>query len=220
MRSEKVQMSRQTAPTDRTRLRRLADKAAHDKATINAILDAGPVAHVGHILNGAPHVTPTLHWREGDRVFWHGSAASRMLRAVDGTQVCLTVTLTDGLVLARSGFEHSISYRSAMLFGRAEVVSDPAAKKAHLQAMMDQMFPGRWPQLRPMTVQELTATAILTMPINEASAKISAGMPDDAAEDRTWPVWAGIVPILTTLGAPQPAPDCVPGMALPVVRFG
>ncbi len=213
-------MTSQTAPTDRTRLRRAAEKAAHDMATIHAILDAGPVAHVGYILNGAPHVTPTLHWREGDRVYWHGSSASRFLRAIDGTQACLTVTLTDGLVLARSGFEHSITYRSVMIFGTVHAVTDPDEKEAHLKTMMDQMFPGRWPLLRPMSGQELKATTILTMPLNEASAKISAGMPDDPPQDRTWPVWAGIVPLVTSLGTPQPAPDCAPGQALPVVRFG
>jgi nitroimidazol reductase NimA-like FMN-containing flavoprotein (pyridoxamine 5'-phosphate oxidase superfamily) len=213
-------MTRNTAPTDRTRLRRMAEKAAHDTATLYAILDAGPVAHVGYILNGAPHVTPTLQWRQGDHVFWHGSAASRLLRTIDGAAVCLTVTLTDGLVLARSGFEHSVAFRSAMLFGTARAVTDPAEKECHLQAMMDQMFPGRWPLLRPMTGQELKATAILTMPIDEASAKIGGGMPDDPAEDRTWPVWAGRIPISTTLGTPEPAPDCVPGTQPPVVKFG
>ncbi len=210
----------QHAPTDRTRLRRMSDKACHDTATIHAILDACPVAHVGYILNGAPHVTPTLQWREGDRVYWHGSAASRFLRAIEGTQACLTVTLTDGLVLARSGFEHSITYRSAMLFGTVQAVTDPASKAAHLQAMMDQIFPGRWPLLRPMTAQELKATTILTMPIDEASAKIATGMPDDPPEDRTWPVWAGIVPVVTTLGTPHPAPDCVAGTALGQIKFG
>lgn len=213
-------MTKQTAPSDRTRLRRTPEKAAHDKATIHAILDAGPVAHVGYILNGAPHVTPTLQWRIGDHVYWHGSAASRLLRAIDGAPVCLTVTLTDGLLLARSGFEHSINYRCAMLFGTARAVTDPAEKESHIKAMMDQMFPGRWPLLRPMSEQEMKATALLTMPIDEASAKISAGMPADPAEDRTWPVWAGIIPIVTTLGAPEPAPDCVPGTQPPNVKFG
>lgn len=213
-------MTQQAAPTDRTRLRRMSEKAAHDRATIDAILDACPVAHVGYVVQGAPHVTPTLQWRVGDRVFWHGSAASRFLRAIDGSPVCLTVTLTDALVLARSGFEHSVNFRSAMLFGTAHVVTDPEEKESHLKAMMDQLFPGRWPQLRPMTRQELKATAVLTMVIDEASAKIGDGMPDDPPEDRAWPVWAGIVPLTTTLGTPEPAPDCPPGLALPVVKFG
>lgn len=210
----------QHAPTDRTRLRRMAEKGAHDKATLYAILDSGPVAHVGYILNGAPHLTPTLQWREGDRIYWHGSSASRFLRAILGTQACLTVTLTDGLVLARSGLEHSVAYRSAMLFGPVEGVTEPYDKEARLQAMMEQMFPGRWPHLRPMTAQELKATTILTMPIDEASAKVSGGMPDDPPEDRDWPVWAGIVPITSGFGPPQPAPDCAPGTTPPTITFG
>lgn len=213
-------MSKPSAPTDRTRLRRMAGKGAHDRATIDAILDAGPVAHVGYVVAGAPHVTPTLQWRIGDHVYWHGSAASRFLRAIDGAPVCLTVTLTDGLVLARSGFEHSVNFRSVVLFGAAHVVSDKDEKESHLKAMMDQMFPGRWPQLRPMTAQELKATAILTMRIDEASAKVAAAMPEDPPEDRSWPVWAGIVPLVTTQGTPEPAPDCPPGLALPEVKFG
>lgn len=212
-------MSKQDAPSDRTRLRRMSEKAAHDRATIDAILDACPVAHVGYVVEGAPVVTPTLQWREGDRVYWHGSAASRMLRALAGAPVCLTVTLTEGLVLARSGFEHSIAFRSAMLFGTAEVVADPEAKEAHLKAMMDQMFPGRWPQLRPMQAQELKATSILSMPIDEASAKIADPMPQDPQEDRTWPVWAGTIPLITSYGTPKAAPDSMPGAALPLVRF-
>lgn len=213
-------MTRQTAPSDRTRLRRMSEKGSHDKAVIHAILDACPVAHVGYVVEGAPVVTPTLQWREGERVYWHGSSASRMLRALAGAPVCLTVTLTDGLVLARSGFEHSIAFRSAMLFGKAEVVEDPAAKEAHLKAMMDQMFPGRWPQLRPMKAQELKATSILSMPIDEASAKIADPMPQDPPEDLSWPVWAGTIPLITSYGTPKAAPDCSPGAALPSVTFG
>ena len=208
------------ARSDRTRIRRTPHNAAHDTAILHAILDAGPVAHVGYILNGAPFVTPTLQWREGDHLYWHGSAASRMLRTVDGAEVCLTVTLTDGLRLARSAFEHSVNYRSVMLFGLARLVTDPEAKAAHLKEMVDQMFPGRWPQLRPMSAQELKATALLTMPIDEASAKVATGMPGDPPEDRNWPVWSGIIPVLTTLGTPEPAPDSVPGMTLPAIKHG
>ena len=208
------------AASDRGRLRRTPEKAAYDRATVNAILDACPTAHVGYVLNGAPLVTPTLQWREGDHVYWHGSAASRMLRTVQGAQVCLTVTITDGLLLARSGFEHSINYRSVMLFGHAHLVEDLEAKARHLQTMMDQMFPGRWPQLRPMTDKELKATTLLSLEIDEASAKISAGMPDDPPQDKTWPVWAGIIPVSQSFGAPEADPDCPPGMPLPVVTFG
>ena len=203
------------APTPRARARRLHDKAAYDRATIDAILDAMPVAHVGHIVDGFPVVTPTLQWREGDRIYWHGSSASRMQKRATDEQVCVTVTLTDGMVLARSGLEHSVNYRSVMVFGQAEVVEGSAAKEAHLKTMMEQMFPGRWDQLRPITAQELKATRILSLPLTEASAKISAGPPLDPPEDVTWPVWAGVLPIRLTVGTPEPAPDLAPGIPVP-----
>ncbi|OYW60776.1 MAG: flavin-nucleotide-binding protein [Rhodobacterales bacterium 32-66-7] len=204
-----------TAPSPRSRVRRLHDKAAYDRATIDAILDAMPVAHVGHLVDGNPVVTPTLQWREADRIYWHGSSASRMQNRAAGAEVCVTVTLTDGMVLARSGLEHSFNYRSVMVFGKAEVVEDPVAKAAHLRAMMDEMFPGRWDTLRPMTAQELKATRILSLPLTEASAKISAGPPTDPVEDLGWPVWAGVLPIKLTLGAPEPAPGLAPGLTIP-----
>ena len=203
------------APSPRTRARRLHEKAAYDCDTINAILDAMPVAHVGHIVDGCPVVTPTLQWREGDRIYWHGSSASRMQKRAADAQVCVTVTLTDGMVLARSGLEHSVNYRSVMVFGRAEVVEGPEAKAAHLKTMMEQMFPGRWDQLRPITAQELKATRILSLPLTEASAKISAVPPLDPPEDRDWPVWAGVLPIRLAMDPPEPAPDLAPGLAVP-----
>ena len=208
------------APTLRTRARRLHEKADYDAATIHAILDAMPMAHIGHLIEGSPAVTPTLQWREGDRVYWHGSSASRMIRAAAGAQVCLTVTCLDGLVLARSGLEHSVNYRSVMVFGVADQITDPAAKFAHLAVMMDQMFPGRWPQLRPMTAQELKSTAVLSLPLSEASAKIGSGMPTDPPDDLTWPVWAGVAPITLSVGQPQPDEACLPGMPPPIIRFG
>lgn len=203
------------APTDRTRARRLHHKAAYDRATIDAILDAMPVAHVGYVLDGAPVVTPTLQWRVGDRVYWHGSSASRMQKKANGWPVCLTVTLTDAMLLARSGLEHSVNFRSVMVFGEAQEVTGTEAKTQALKAMMDQMFPGRWEQLRPITAQEVKATAILSLPLTEASAKISAGMPLDPPEDLGTPVWAGILPIHLVMGAPQAAPDLDPAIALP-----
>ena len=205
------------APSPRTRLRRLHEKAAYDRATIDAILDAMPVAHVGHLIDGFPVVTPTLQWREGDHIYWHGSSASRMTRAATGGPVCVTVTLTDAMALSRSGLEHSVNYRCVMVMGTATAITDPAQKARHLEVMMEQMFPGRWPQLRPMTAQELKATAILSLPLTEASAKISAAAPgeSDPAEDRDWPVWAGNLPISLTMGTAEPAPDLAPGLALP-----
>ena len=203
------------APSPRTRARRLHHKAAYDRATIDAILDAMPVAHIGHLIDGFPVVTPTLQWREGDRLYWHGSSASRMIRAAAGAPVCVTVTLTDGMVLARSALEHSVNYRCVMAFGTAEPVTDPALKARHLETMVEQLFPGRWPQLRPMTAQEVKATAVLSLPLTEASAKLSQGNTEDPEEDIGWPVWAGVLPINLTMGAPIPAPDLAPGLSLP-----
>lgn len=204
-----------TAPTDRTRHKRLREYGSHDKAVIHAILDAMPVAHVGYVLNGAPVVTPTLQWREGDRLYWHGSAASRMLEKSESLPVSVTVTLIDGLVLARSGFNHSINYRSAMLFGTAERVKDASAKAKHLETFMEQILPGRWPTLRPMSAKELKATTILTIPIDEASAKVTAGMPKDDEADYAFPVWAGLVPVSLAAHEPQSDPRNLPGQDLP-----
>ena len=168
-------------------------------------------------MNGAPVVIPTLQWREGDRIFWHGSSASRSLKAGKGMQVCVTVTLTDAMVLARSAFEHSVNSRSVMVFGQAEWVTDPVAKAAHLRAMVETLFPGRWDALRPMTEAEVKATGLLSLPLSEASAKISAAEAGgtDPVEDRTWPVWAGLLPMETAMRPPVPAPDMAPSIALP-----
>lgn len=205
------------APTDRTRLRRLVEKAAYDRTTIDAILDAMPLAHVGYVMNGAPVVIPTLQWRKGDRIYWHGSAASRSMKAGRGMQVCVTVTLTDAMVLARSAFEHSVNSRSVMVFGEAEWVTDPVAKAAHLRQMVEQLFPGRWDQLRPMTETELKSTGLLSLPLTEATAKISAAGPGetDPDEDKGWPVWAGLLPITTVMNPPLPSPDLAPDIVIP-----
>lgn len=207
------------APTPRTRAKRLHEKAAYDAASVEAVLDAMPLAHIGHLVDGFPVVTPTLQWREGDRVYWHGSSASRMIRACVRAQVCLTVTLVDGLVLARSGLEHSVNYRCVMVFGVAEAVAD-AAKPAHLEAMMEGLVPGRWPLLRPMTAQEMRATAVLSLPITEASVKIGAGFPTDPEADMDWPVWAGVVPMRLQMGVAEADPGCLPGLRVPQARFG
>ncbi|MFM8680227.1 MAG: pyridoxamine 5'-phosphate oxidase family protein, partial [Alphaproteobacteria bacterium] len=137
--------------TERVRTRRMHQRGAYDRATIDAILDAQPLAHVGYLLDGAPLVTPTLQWREGDHVYWHGSSASRMLERCDGAEVCVTVTLMDGMVMARSAYNHSVNYRSVMLLGRARIVDEREEKRARLRAMVEHMFPGRWDRLRPMT---------------------------------------------------------------------
>lgn len=210
-------MKKTAAPTDRTRLRRAAEKADYDRTAIHSILDAMPLAHVGYVMNGAPVVIPTLQWREGERIYWHGSAASRSMKTGKAMQVCVTVTLTDAMVMARSAFEHSVNSRSVMVFGQAEWVQDAGAKAAHLRAMVDTLFPGRWEALRPMTDQEVKATAILSLPLDEASAKISASGPGetDQEADKGWPVWAGLLPIVTTMAAPLPAPDLAPEIETP-----
>jgi nitroimidazol reductase NimA-like FMN-containing flavoprotein (pyridoxamine 5'-phosphate oxidase superfamily) len=209
------------------------ERGHYDRATIDAILDAQPVAHVGYVLPAPkgtlgrtaatlqPLVTPTLQWREGDHVYWHGSAASRMLETADGADVCVTVTLIDGIVLARSTFHHSVNYRSAMLLGRATTVADPAEKEARLKAFVDQWFPGRWDILRPATQQELKATSVLYMPISEASAKVRTGPPKDDEEDYALPIWAGVLPLRTESLPPIDDDRLLAGLTPPehVTRF-
>lgn len=202
------------APSDRTRVRRNAKRGHYDRATLDAILDASWVCHVGYVLDGAPCVTPTLCWREGDYVYWHGSAASRMLRQVVGAEVCLTVTHIDGMVLARSGFHHSANYRSAMLFGRAELVPD-AEKEARLNTFIDGIVPGRVADIRPATAQELKGTTVLRMAIGEASAKIRTGGPVDDEPDYAMDIWAGVIPLRVVAGEPVPDDRLNPGTPVP-----
>ncbi len=211
--------------TPRTRLRRRHDRGAHDRETVHGVLDAGLMCHVGYVVDGFPHVTPTLYWRDGDRVYWHGSSASRMLRLQsDGLEVCLTVSHLDGLVLARSGFHHSANFRSAMLFGRARKLDDRREIERQLEIFMDRLVPGRWAELRPVTGQELKATTVLEMEIDEVSTKIRAGGPVDDEEDYALPVWAGVVPITSRIGTAEPderlAPGTVPPVGLGQFRLG
>lgn len=201
--------------TERTRVRRMHERGRYDRETIHSILDATPLGHVGYLIDGKPAVTPTLHWREGCRVYWHGSSASRALRASEDGDVCLTVSLLDGLVLARSGFHHSANYRSVMVFGRASMVSEPDAKLERLKAFIEGLYPGRWDALRPVTEQELKATTVLWLPIEEASAKLREGGPVDDEADYALPIWAGVLPIRHTLGAPMPDSRLPDGVAEP-----
>jgi nitroimidazol reductase NimA-like FMN-containing flavoprotein (pyridoxamine 5'-phosphate oxidase superfamily) len=195
--------SNELVPTGRSRVKRLHERGHYDFATIASILDAGFVCHVGYVIDGNPFVTPTSYWREEDRVYWHGSSASRMLRSLEkGTEVCLTVTHIDGLVLARSAFHHSINYRSVMLFGTAHKIEDPQAKAQVLERFVDRICRGRWQTLRPVTALELKATTVLSMPISEGAAKIRTGPPKDDEEDYDWPVWAGVVPLRSVVDSP------------------
>lgn len=167
---------------------------------------------------GVPLVIPTLYWREGDHVYLHGSAVSRMLEAARGATVCVTVTQLDALVLTRSAFHHSVNYRSAVLLGRPEEVTDPEEKAARLRAFMEGLMPGRWDILRPVKPKELKATRLLRLPIDEASAKIRSGPPADDKADLDWPAWGGLIPIETRLGRPQPDAHALPGLTPPKAR--
>jgi hypothetical protein len=204
-------------PTDRTRVRRIPELGAYDRPTIDAILDAGIVAHLGFVHEGQPFVIPTLHSRIGDVLYVHGSAASRTLKSVaEGLRVCVTVTLLDGIVLARSIFEHSIDYRSVVVLGAARLIDDPEEKLAALHAFSEQVLPGRWDDCRPPSDQELKATSILALPLTEASAKISAGPPEDAeSPDGALDVWAGNIPLVVTAKAPVPDPALRAGIPVP-----
>ena len=192
--------------TDRTRIRRLPEKGVEDVAILHAVLDAARVAHVGFTDEaGRPVVIPTGAARDRDRLLLHGSTGSRMYRRLaGGVEVCVTVTHLDGMVLARSAFESSMHYRSAMVFGRATEVDD---KVAALRTMSEAWLPGRWDTLRPPTARELAATTVLALPLDEWSVKVSDGPPTDAPEDLDAPVWAGVLPLVTSYGDPVPAPD-------------
>lgn len=190
-------------PTARTQVKRLPKRGQYDRETINGILDEGFLCHVGFVHDGAPVVIPTGYARSGDRLYIHGSAASRMLRTLDeGVPVCVTVTLLDGLVLARSAFHHSMNYRSVVVFGTARAVTDADEKTEALRLFTEHVVPGRWDRIRQPTAQELKATTVLSLPIVEASAKVRVGPPVDDEEDYALPVWAGVLPIGLTPGAP------------------
>ena len=204
------------APTTRSRVKRLHERGRYDLETIASILDACFLCHVGYVIDGKPYVTPTAYWREGDHVYWHGSSASRMLRTLEkGTDVCLTVSHVDGFVLARSAFHMSINYRSVMLFGNAHKIEDEAAKLRAMESFVERMFPGRWKEMRPVNKQEIKATTVLYMKIEEGSAKIRTGPPKDDEEDYTWPVWAGVVPVQTKVQALVPDERLVSGVEVP-----
>ena len=204
------------APTARSRIKRLPKRARYDRETVYAILDAGFVCHLGYVIGGQPYVTPTAYWREGDAVYWHGSSKSRMLLAQEQSpEVGLTVTMLDALVVARSGFHKSVNYRSAMLFGRPYKVEDPAQKLEKMERFVERVYPGRWKDLRPVTKQELKATTVLGMHIEEASAKVRTGPPVDDDEDYALPIWAGVVPIRQVLGDPVDDGRLAPGTGAP-----
>ncbi len=203
-------------PTARTRVKRLHQRALYDRENIYRILDAGFVCHVGYTIDDHPYVTTTSYWRDGDRIYWHGSSASRMLRKLkEEVPVCVNVALIDGLVLARSGMHSSINYRTVMLFGRATALGDDQEKLAALKAFVERVTPGRWEELRPVTAQELKATTVLSMPIEEAVAKERAGPPNDDEEDYDLDVWAGELPLRIVAGDPVSDPRLKSGVEAP-----
>jgi nitroimidazol reductase NimA-like FMN-containing flavoprotein (pyridoxamine 5'-phosphate oxidase superfamily) len=203
--------SPRTAPT------RIRERVGYDRATVHAVLDEALVCHAGFVVDGRPVVLPQLHARIDDRLYLHGSTGARALRtaADGGLDVCVTVTLVDGLVLARSAFHHSVNYRSVVALGRATVVTDPAEKAAALAALVDGVVPGRSAGSRAPDRRELAATTVLVLPLEEVSVKVRTGPPSDDAEDLDLPHWAGVLPMRTVAGEPQPAPDLAPGIAVP-----
>ena len=200
------------ATTKRTRVRRHPERAHYDRATVHAILDAALMCHVGYVIDGMPYVTPTLFWRDGERLYWHGSSASHMLRAQrDGIPVCLTVSHIDGLVLARCAFRHSLNYRAVMVFGTAWAIEDEAAKEAHFNGFIERLYPGRSRVMRPISPQELKATMLLSMAIEEVSAKIRDDGPIDLEGDYLADCWAGVIPIAQRIGEPAGYTRVPPG---------
>lgn len=198
------------------RVKRMHERASYDHARVHAILDAAALAHVAYVIDGQPYATPTLFWREGTRLYWHGSSASRMLRQQSaGVPVCVTVTHLDGLVLARSGFHHSANYRSVMAFGHAALVTDEQERRRALTMMVERFFPGRSAGLRETTPGELKATSVVAMDIERASAKQRAKGVDDDPEDARLPIHAELIPLHTVLGTPSPCPEVRPGVARP-----
>lgn len=199
-------MSDKVEVTQRTRLRRMRERGHFDRGTIHAILDAMPLCHIGYVQDGAPVVMPTMQWRENDHVYWHASNGGRGVKAWRESPVCLTVSLLDGLVLARSGLHHSANYRSVMVFGQPSMIADEAQKRERLDGLIDALYPGRSKELRPHTDSEIRQTAVFSLPIEEASAKIRTGGPVDDEKDHALPIWAGTVPIRLNTQEPEPDP--------------
>jgi nitroimidazol reductase NimA-like FMN-containing flavoprotein (pyridoxamine 5'-phosphate oxidase superfamily) len=218
-------MSETEMPSARTRVVREAERAVYERETVYKILDEGFLCHVGFMLDGQPFVIPTSYGRKDAQLYIHGSAASRMLRQMkDAVPVCVTVTLLDGLVLARSVFNHSMNYRSVVILGKATLVDDPDEKLSALRTLSEHILPGRWDDARQPNERELKATSVLRVPIEEFSAKVRVGPPIDDAEDYTFPTWAGVIPLEMTTGAPisdpkldpaRPAPPYVAGYSRP-----
>jgi uncharacterized protein len=209
-------MSESQTPTARTRVVREADRAVYDRETVYRILDEGFLCHVGFTVDGQPFVIPTSYGRKDASLYIHGSAASRMLRNLkEAVPVCITVTLLDGLVLARSVFNHSMNYRSVVILGKATLVDDPAEKLAALRVLSEHILPGRWDDARQPNERELKATSVLRVPIEEFSAKVRVGPPIDDEEDYSFPTWAGVIPLEMKTGAPIDDARLIAGKSAP-----
>ena len=204
-------------PTERTRLRREAERGVFDRGEVEAIVDAAIHCHLGFVgPDGQPYVIPTIHARVGDQLYVHGAAASRMMRhAASGAPFCATITHVDGLVVARSAFWSSMNYRSVVILGAARHVEDRAEKRAALDAIVERLLPGRTDEIRPSTSAELGQTKVIALPIDEVSAKVRSGDPNDDPADLDGDAWAGVLPLVTTWGAPEPAANLRPGIAVP-----
>jgi uncharacterized protein len=202
--------------TNVNRVKRRPQRGFYDKETVHGILDAALLAHIAYVMDGRPFCTPTGFWREGEHLYWHGSSASRMIRfQAPGVPVCLTVTHMDAIVLARSGFHHSVNYRSVMAFGQARLIDDAAEKRRAMDGFVDRFFPGRSATLRPPSVQEIKATSFVVMEIEQASAKIRDVAVSDDEEDYALPIWAAMFPITQVLGEPVECPRQFPGLQTP-----
>ena len=208
------------SPTQRTQVRRLPVRGVYDKAQVHAILDEGFICHVGFMVDDQPYVIPTAYARSGEQIYIHGSSASRMMRvgASQEIDLCLTVTLVDGLVLARSAFHTSINYRSVLVLGKARLVTDVIEKRQALRSFTNHVIDGRWEQAKQPNEQELKATSVLSLPLEEVSAKIRTGPPVDDNEDYALPVWGGVVPVIQKLGDPVPDGRVLEGISPPELR--
>jgi uncharacterized protein len=204
------------SPTERTQVKRLAKRGVYDKVQVHAILDEGFICHVGFVLNGQPFVIPTAYARSGEQIYIHGAPASRLMKSKE-VDVCLTVTLVDGLVLARSAFHTSINYRSVVVLGRARLVTDLIEKGQALRCFTNHVITGRWEQAKTPTVPELKATSVLALPLDEVSAKVRTGPPIDDEEDYALPIWGGVVPVIQSFGEPVPDGRVLEGIAAPAL---
>ena len=204
--------------SERVRLRRKPMRGRHERDAVNAIIDASLIGTISFVHDGQPYGIPTNVWREGDRLYWHASAGSRLLRVTNGSPVCVTLYHLDGLVLARSATNHSVNYRSVVVLGTAHPVTEVAAVEHALEGLIESIYPGRWAKLRPMTEKERKEVGVMYVDLAECSAKVRDEGAHDNEGDQTWPVWAGVIPVQTVRGEPEPDEFVLPGTAQPAVR--